>query len=309
MNLEGLTYHKLEDRPSKVSTKDWAKAIDPPRGFTDFLDSLPNVLGAETLREVAKRIVTAHFKRAPVALGYGAHVVKTGLSPLIADMIRRGIITAVYTNGAGAIHELEFVLAGKTSEDVDERLPDGTFGFASDTIKAYHSGAMAACHTGRGLGYGLGCLMHNANPDREFDTILGAAFRRGIPAGISAAIGTDIIYLDPDTPADVLGKTSFRDFEQFCGIVADMQDGVFINLGSSVIIPEVFLKAVSVAINLGNDLSTMTTVNMDMSYQYRPTRNVVERPPGDGFQLIGHHEIMFPLLRLAVLNEMKDLYD
>ncbi len=308
MSLKGLTYHKLEDRPSKVSTEDWAKAIDPPEGFDAFLDSLPNVLGAETLREVAKRIAMAHFKGAPVVLGYGAHVVKTGLSPLIADMIRREIITAVYTNGAGAIHELEFVLAGKTSEDVDRRLPEGTFGFAADTIKAYHSGAMAAYNTGKGLGYGLGGLMRDTNSERAFDTVLGAAHHTSVFAGISTAIGADIIYLDPDTPAHVLGKTSFRDFEQFCGIVATMQDGVFINLGSAVIIPEVFLKAVSAAINLGNDLSRMTTVNMDMSYQYRPTRNVVERPPGDGFQLIGHHEIMFPLLRLAVLSDMKAFY-
>lgn len=291
---------RLADRASKVSVDQWAKPADPDISAGAFIDSLPDILAASDLKAVARAIAQAHLNGRPVVMGYGAHLVKVGLSPIVADLINRGIVTGVVTNGAGSIHELEFILAGKTSEDVEARLPEGTFGMAQETADVYN----AAVDEDIGLGASLAGEIVYRNPERAPYTILGACAAQKAFAGVFVAMGTDIVHMHPSCDGAALGAASHRDFREFCSIVEGMDGGVFLNVGSAVIIPEVFLKALAIAINVGARLDGLVTVNMDMIRHYRPRKNVVERPPGKGYELIGHHEIMLPLLHLAVLSEI-----
>ncbi len=298
-DLSRLKRTKLKDRPSKVTLDDWARTT----GAT-VMDTMPDMGCAKDLWTVAARIVKAYRAGKPVIIGYGAHLIKLGLSPLIADLIDRGIVTAVITNGAGAIHELEFVWAEKTSENVEENLPAGTFGMAKETAQAYHLAADLAAEAYTGLGMQMGGVLTRRKHQIAKYTVLGAAYAKTIFAGIFVAIGTDIVHMHPECDGGKLGAASHMDFLTLCGLMTQMNGGVYINIGSAVILPEVFLKAVSVAINTGTDLSNMTTANMDFIHHYRPDVNVVKRPPGDGFQLPGCHEIMVPLLSWAILREL-----
>jgi hypothetical protein len=291
-----------------VSTADFAHPMRAGASFRDFMDSLPSILAAEDLRKAASAISAATGNGKTVILGMGAHPIKVGLNPVIIDAIERGVFSGIAMNGAGMIHDVEIALAGKTSEDVAAHLGRGEFGMARETAE-FILGAVSKAFLQReqGLGQAVGeALLMERTPFSDA-SILAAAARCNLPVTVHVAIGTDIIHMHPEMDGAAMGALTHHDFRLFCSLVSTLQHGVFINLGSAVVIPEVFLKAASVARNLGFPLGGLTTVNMDFLRQYRPLVNVVQRPTmegGSGISLTGHHEIMFPLLMAAVFEEM-----
>ena len=266
--------------------------------FARFLDGLPDYLAAKDFRAVVSAIARARRRGAPVLLGIGAHFIKVGLSPLLLQGIRDGVFTAVAMNGAGVIHDVELALAGKTSEDVAARLPDGSFGMARETAQFLHGALADGVPAGLGFGAAVGKAIASSKARYRKKSLLGEAYRLGVPVTVHVAVGADIVHMHPEADGATIGEGSLRDFRTFCSLVAGLSGGVYVNVGSAVILPEVFLKAVSVARNLGHPLSRITTVNMDFLRQYRPDVNVVTRPTqsgGKGYHLIGPHEILFPL--------------
>jgi hypothetical protein len=254
--------------------------------------------------------VAARRAGRPVVFAYGGHVIKTGCSPLVVDLIERGIITAVATNGSGAIHDVELAEVGQTSEEVADTIRDGSFGMVRETCEWLNEAAMHGKTVG--LGRAVGELVEKGNAPNKQLSILAAALRAGIPATVHVAIGTDTVHVHPDADGAAVGAATLLDFRRVCEVVASMASakgepgGVWLNFGSAVILPEVFLKAVSVARNLGFDLDEIHTADFDMFRHYRPTQNVVTRPVsrGHGHSVTGHHEIMLPLLRQAVVEEL-----
>jgi len=309
IDLGGLQTASLQDRQSKVSIPDFARPVPPRSSFRYFLDSLPSILAAEDLRRAVSAISEAVRTEKTVILGMGAHPIKVGLNPVIIGAIDRGLLSGIAMNGAGIIHDVEIALAAKTSEDVAAHLGSGEFGMARETSDFIH-GAVSKAYSrgGTGLGRAIGeALLASGAPYAE-SSILVAAARRDLPVTVHVAIGTDIIHMHPEMNGAAMGSLSHLDFRLLCSLVSTLSRGVFINLGSAVIIPEVFLKAVSVVRNLGFPLDGLTTVNMDFLRQYRPLVNVVQRPTHDGgagISLTGHHEIMFPLLIAAVMDEIE----
>jgi hypothetical protein len=308
IELGALKMTSLQTRQSKVSMADFARPM-PPRGrFRQFMDSLPSMLAAEDLRKAVSAISEAVTKGRTVILGMGAHPIKVGLNPVIIDAIERGLLSGITLNGAGIIHDVEIALAGKTSEDVAAHLGSGEFGMARETAEFIHRAVLKAYHKGdTGIGRAVGDALLLERAPYADASILAAAARCDLPVTVHVAIGTDIIHMHPEMDGAATGALSHFDFRLFCSIVATLQDGVFMNLGSAVVIPEVFLKAVSVARNLGFTLNGLTAINMDFLRHYRPLTNVVQRPVmegGTGINLTGHHEIMFPLLIAAVLEEI-----
>jgi hypothetical protein len=295
----------IHDRPSKVDEKEFIGPLAAGMGFRAWLDALPDILAARDLRAVARAIVKARQADRPVILGMGAHAVKVGLAPLIVGLMEKKIVTAVAMNGAGAVHDFEVALAGRTSEDVAASLDTGMFGMTRETGEGLNR-AMARC--GRedlGLGRAVGEAIRDGAFPHAAKSILAAAARLGLSATVHAAIGTDIIHMHPSADGAAIGRGSLRDFRTFAAEVAGLEGGVYLNLGSAVIMPEVFLKALSLARNLGHKVDAFTTVDMDFIAHYRPAVNVVQRPVrtgGRGYRLIGHHEIMFPLLFAAVME-------
>jgi len=278
--------------------------------FRQWLESLPDVLGAGQLRQIVAAIVAARRGGRPVVLAFGGHVIKTGCSPLVIDLIERGIITAIATNGAGAIHDLELAETGMTSEDVAETIRDGSFGMVYETCQRMNQAARLGAGQG-GLGRALGKLLEESQAPHKRLSLFAAAYRARIPATVHVAIGTDTVHADPQADGAAIGAASLADFRTICAVVAELgasgcgqPGGVWLNCGSAVILPEVFLKAVSVARNLGHSLEGMHTANLDMLQHYRPTQNVITRPvqPGHGHQLLGQHEILLPLLRQAIIE-------
>ncbi len=308
VDLGGIKTVSLYDRQSKVSTADFAHPMRAGASFRDFMDSLPSILAAEDLRKAASAISAAAGNGRTVILGMGAHPIKVGLNPVIIDAIERGVFSGIAMNGAGMIHDVEIALAGKTSEDVAAHLGRGEFGMARETAE-FILGAVSKAFLQReqGLGQAVGeALLMERTPFSDA-SILSAAARCNLPVTVHVAIGTDIIHMHPEMDGAAMGALTHFDFRLFCSLVSTLRHGVFINLGSAVVIPEVFLKAASVARNLGFPLGGLTTVNMDFLRQYRPLVNVVQRPTmegGSGISLTGHHEIMFPLLMAAVFEEM-----
>lgn len=308
VDLGGIKTVSLYDRQSKVSTADFAHPMRAGASFRDFMDSLPSILAAEDLRKAASAISAAAGNGKTVILGMGAHPIKVGLNPVIIDAIERGVFSGIAMNGAGMIHDVEIALAGKTSEDVAAHLGRGEFGMARETAE-FILGAVSKAFLQReqGLGQAVGeALLMERTPFSDA-SILSAAARCNLPVTVHVAIGTDIIHMHPEMDGAAMGALTHFDFRLFCSLVSTLRHGVFINLGSAVVIPEVFLKAASVARNLGFPLDGLTTVNMDFLRQYRPLVNVVQRPTmegGSGISLTGHHEIMFPLLMAAVFEEM-----
>lgn len=306
--LSGIKTTSLAGRKSKVGLADFAKPWQPGGALSRFIEGLPSILAARDLRAAVSAITAAVRAERTVLLGMGAHPIKVGLNPLLIDAMERGIFSGIAMNGAGIIHDVEIALAGKTSEDVAAHLGSGEFGMSRETAEFIHN-AVAGAHLagGTGLGTAIGeALQLLATPHRD-RSILASAARLGIPVTVHVALGTDIIHMHPAMDGAATGALSHYDFRLFCALTATLQDGVFINLGSAVIIPEVFLKAVSVAKNLGASLRGLTTINMDFQRHYRPQVNVVTRPTidgGSGIYLIGHHEIMFPLLMAAVLDDL-----
>lgn len=309
INVSDLKTYPLKRRHSKVRLSDFATPWKRGRTFTAFLDGLPDILAVKTLRAVAHAIVVARRKHRPVIVGIGAHVIKVGLAPILTDLMERGIITAVAMNGAGIIHDFELALMGHTSEEVDAEIDNGRFGMADETGRILNEAINLGAQDGRGLGEAIGRFMNrSAVPfPHQATSILATGVRLGIPVTVHVAVGTDIIHMHPSANGEAIGATSLLDFRRLTAVVAQMEGGVYVNIGSAVILPEVFLKALSLGRNLGHPIANITTVNMDFLSHYRPQTNVVRRPTqkgGKGYSLTGHHEIMLPLLTAAVLEEL-----
>lgn len=307
VSLRSVKSYSLCARKSKITVNSFA--APPQRGdsFSDFLRRLPDVLAARELKEVAAAIVSARRQERPVVLGMGAHPVKLGLSPVIIECMNRGVITALATNGACAIHDFEIALAGQTSEDVAAELCHGSFGMARETGQGMNRAINRGVKKGLGIGAALGEHIKKGKFPHKDKSLFATAFALGLPATVHVAVGTDIIHMHPDADGAAIGKGSMQDFRLLSAVVADLEGGVFINLGSAVVMPEVFLKALNVARNLGNRVQKITTVNMDFIQHYRPRENVLKRPTsmnGNNYALTGHHEIMFPLLAAAVFEEL-----
>ncbi len=307
IDLSRLRTVRLADRNSKVSVADFARPWEQGDPFSRFLESLPDILAARDLKEVADRIGTAQSEGRPVILAMGAHPIKVGLSPLIIRWMERGILSALAMNGAGIIHDAEVAMAGRTSEDVEAELEEGRFGMAEETAVVINRAAERSARESAGLGESVGrTVLEGGFPHSDL-SLTAAGARLGIPVTVHVAIGTDIVHMHPSFRADYTGEASHKDFRIFCRVVSGLERGVFLNLGSAVILPEVFLKALSLVRNLGYPVKRFTTVNMDFIRHYRPSVNVVQRPVrqgGKGFHLTGHHEIMFPLLCAAVAERL-----
>ena len=306
ISLRNINTCRLKTRKSKVGLDKAGKPFHE-WSFRSFLDSLPDILAARDFRSVIKAIVRARKKDRPVILGMGAHPIKVGLSPIIVNMIENHIITAVAMNGACIVHDYELALMGHTSEDVDIELCKGTFGMAEETGSDLNRVIKSGVKKGLGIGRAVGDQIMKLKTEFKDLSILAAAARLDIPATVHVAIGTDIIHMHPAADGKAIGEGSLRDFRLLSSVVSDLKGGVYINLGSAVIMPEVFLKAIAVTRNLKYNVKNFTTVNMDFIQHYRTSENVLRRPVlsgGNSYALTGHHEIMFPMLAAAVTEEL-----
>ena len=307
LSLEGLKTTSIKKRKSLVRVQDFARPIPARSSIKIFFQSLPNFLAAKDFKEVVGRIVKAYQKGKPVILGMGAHPIKVGLSPLIIRLMERGIFQAVAMNGAGIIHDFEIALAGQTSENVSSEIGCGAFGMTEETGRMVNEAINDGWKKGWGIGRSVGEMIWSGQFAHRKMSITAAGVRLGIPVTVHVAIGTDIIHMHPQTRGEATGEGSHRDFRLFAAVVSRLQGGVYLNLGSAVILPEVFLKALALVRNLGYPVNNFTTVNMDFIPHYRPLINVVRRPTlagGKGFHFTGHHEIMFPLLTAAILEKI-----
>ena len=306
-DLAKLTLRSIHDRKARVDVSAFAAPGDPAPARA-VVDALPGFLGANVLRDVVDAVLASHRARRPVVLMLGAHVVKVGVAPYLALMIERKVITHLALHGAGAIHDVEIALFGKTSEDVEANLASGAFGMVEETPAFFHRAVADGRARSEGLGEALGRALLEANAPHAGVSLLAAAARAGIPATVHVALGTDTIHAHPMADGAALGETSLRDFRIFAAALAGVEGATVLNLGSAVILPEVFLKALTAAVNLGASLDGLTTVNLDQIQHYRPRVNVVERPAqgkgGRGLALTGHHEILVPLLAQAILARL-----
>lgn len=305
-DLAGVRTYPLASRVSKARAEDFARPVARGCTFKAWFDSLPAILGAQDLRRVVHAIVEARARSAAIVWGLGAHVIKTGVSPVLIDLMQRGCVSAVALNGAGIIHDFEVALSGATSEDVDESLGPGRFGMAEETATLLNDAIRRGAERGHGLGQAVAAFLADRNPPHADRSLAVAAHRLGIPLTVHVAIGTDIIHMHPAASGAAIGETSLRDFRYFTSCVARLTGGVYLNCGSAVVLPEVFLKAVALARNQGVALEGLTTVNIDFLRMYRPQTNVVTRPVagtnGTGISLVGHHEVLIPLLAAAIIE-------
>ena len=303
-DLTGLKTYELKSRPSKVFADDLGCPLEPGATVEDWLEALPRQLAANDVRQVRDRLCQAHQDGSTVVAALGGHVIKTGCGPYLIDWVRRGVVSAVALNGAAAIHDFELAVAGKTSEDVARQLPVGQFGMARETADAFAVAARVGADNERGLGWALGRHLEDLDPVHGEISLLLAAFRASIPCTVHVALGADIVHMHPHVSGAALGEASMIDFRWLCSVVATLQNGVWLNLGSAVILPETFLKAVAVVRNFGHCLDGLVTVNLDKQSQYRSRVNVLERPASLGIELLGHHEILLPLLHAAVASRL-----
>lgn len=294
----------ISQRKTLVNIKDFARLPPPSRSFNTFIDSLPDILVGRDFKNLVDAIVKSVRGKRLVGAGLGAHVVKCGLSPIIIDLMKRGVIKAVAMHGATAIHDYEISLIGRTSENVSESIKTGAFGMVSETSGAFVRACRNAVSTNTGLGQSLGKLIIKERNKFASASILANASKLGIPATVHVAIGTDTVHMHPSISGADLGESSLTDFRIFANTICGLNKGVWLNIGSAVIMPEVFLKAVSIARNLGHKLNSFTAANLDMIQHYRPRQNVTGRPAPIGINITGHHEIMLPLLRMAVLSRL-----
>jgi len=302
-DLSGVNTYPLKSRQSKARAEDFAKVVPDEANMASFVDSLPDILAAAQFKTVVRAMVDAHATDAGIVWGLGAHVIKTGLGPVLIDLMERGFVSAIATNGAAVIHDFEIALVGATSEDVDEALGPGRFGMADETGRLLNLAISEGVAAGRGLGQAVALMLADRSPQHARVSVLAAAARLNIPVTVHVALGTDIIHMHPTASGAAIGVGSLRDFRYFVSNVARLERGVYLNCGSAVVLPEVFLKAVALARNRGLALAGLTTVNLDFVRLYRPQTNVVSRPTagtGRGYSLVGHHEIMIPLLAAAV---------
>jgi hypothetical protein len=309
IDLSALKTVPLQARGGKVRVADFAAVYRQGAGIPGWLDSLPRILAGDSLRAVVAAIAAARARGRAIVWGLGGHVIKCGLAPVLIDLMRRGYATAFAMNGAASIHDFEIALAGHTSEDVEAVLPDGRFGAAEETGREMNAAIAAGARDALGMGEALGrCLNEIAAPEFASASLVLQAWRAAIPVTVHVAVGTDTPHMHPAVDAAALGTTTHRDFRLLCSLVAGLDDGgVYLNVGSAVVLPEVFLKAVSAVRNLGYPLADFTTVNLDFLQHYRPKLNVVERPHagagGAGYALTGHHEILIPLLAACLIEK------
>ena len=305
--LDRVKSYPLKERGSKVKIDDFGKPWRSGGDMGLWIKSLPKILAGSDFRKVVDNMIRSVRSRKMILLAMGAHAIKVGLNPIILDLLERGIIGGLAMNGAGIIHDTELAMVGHTSEDVAAQIGQGKFGMAEETGRFLNQAIVDGAEREYGLGRAVGAMLVNKRFPYNRYSLLARAFELDIPITVHVAIGTDTIHFHPGVDGSSIGKTSHLDFRIFAGIVSKLEGGVFINLGSAVIMPEVFLKALSLVRNLGYDVKKFTTVNMDFIRHYRPMTNVVQRPTldgGEGYSLVGHHEIMFPLLAAAVIEGM-----
>jgi hypothetical protein len=308
IDLSRVRTYPLASRASKVDAQALGRPLARGASVAELLASLPDLLAAHELRESARELARRRRAGGTILLGMGAHPIKVGLSPLIVDLLERGVFAAVAMNGACIVHDFELALAGRTSEEVAEQLADGSFGMSEETGRFLNRAASEGVTAGIGLGGAVGRKILDAGLPHSSLSILAAGARLGIPITVHVALGTDIVHMHPSADGAAIGETSLRDFRILAERVSTLEGGAFVNLGSAVILPEVFLKALGLARNLGRTVSDVFTLDMDFNRQYRPLTNVVSRPTlqgGRGIHLTGHHEIMFPLLCAALREEME----
>jgi hypothetical protein len=302
-DLSGVKTYPLKSRASKVRAADFARPVAADAPVSALVDAMPDILAAADFKAIVRALRHATQNAGGIVWGLGAHVIKTGVGPVLIDLMERGFVSAIATNGAAIIHDFEIALVGATSEDVDEALGPGRFGMAEETGRLLNSAINDGVAAGLGLGQSVTSFLAAKEPQFARASVLAAAARLAIPVTVHVAIGTDIIHMHPAASGAALGEGSLRDFRYFVANVARLERGVYLNCGSAVVLPEVFLKAVALARNKGIALAELTTVNLDVVRQYRAQTNVVARPTagtGRGYTLIGHHEIMIPLLAAAL---------
>lgn len=304
-DVSDVTTYPLTSRPSKVTVSQFGAAYDPGSGMAGWFASLPSILAGDDLRAVVEAIRGAHALDRPTIWGLGGHVIKTGLAPVLIDLMARGYVSAIAMNGAAMIHDFEIAIGGRTSEDVEAALGPGTFGMAAETATGLNGVINAG--VGRGLGIGQAVSTHLAASTAPYKavSVLAEAGARGIPVTVHVAVGTDIIHMHPAASGAAIGEGSLRDFRFLTSSVSKLAGGVYLNCGSAVVLPEVFLKAVALVRNRGISLEGLTTVDLDFIRQYRPQANVVHRPTvgiGRGYSLVGHHEILIPLIAAGVIE-------
>lgn len=311
LTFDGLKTVPIDARGGKVRVEHFAKPYEKGQGIAQWLDSLPKIIAGESFREVVEALRRARDRKRAILWGIGGHVIKCGLGDVLNDLMRRGWVTGFVMNGAASIHDFEIAIAGQTSEDVEAVLPDGRFGAAEETGREMNTAIVEGDREGLGMGEALGKRLESlAKPDFAPHSVLCGAYQASTPVTVHVAVGTDTPHTHPQADGSAIGSASHRDFRLLCSLVRGLdRGGVYLNVGSAVVLPEVFLKAVSVVRNLGNPLADFTTVNFDFLQHYRPTMNVVQRPHaksgGRGYAITGHHELMIPLLA-AILIESAD---
>ncbi len=307
ISLDGISTYPISERASKIDTAMFAVPVTSSDTAGEFLDKLPRILAADELRALASAIATAHRSRHPILWGMGGHVIKCGLGPIFIDLVEKGFVSGITMNGSAVIHDFEIALAGSTSEEVETELGSGRFGMARETGEYINAAINEGAADGIGIGESLGRFIDSNGRGIGFAhreaSLLQAAFRHSIPVMVHVAIGADIVHMHPEVSGEAIGRASLVDFKLLAALVAGLEGGVYVNVGSAVILPEVFLKALSVARNLGHRVDTLTTANLDFIQHYRPRENVLKRPTASGgraIALTGHHEIMVPLLAAAI---------
>jgi hypothetical protein len=306
LGLEDVKTYPLASRPSKVALEDFARPLEESASVREFLRGLPNILAVKSLRELAAQMRRARLLHRPIIWGIGGHVIKTGLAPVIIDLMRRGFVQAMAANGSVLVHDTEIALAGSTSEDVDASLGAGAFGAAEETGKLLNEAAREAARDGLGLGEAMGRALLASDPPHKDYSLLCAAYSMRLPFTAHVAIGADIAHFHPSADGAALGQATHTDFRLLAELVRRMDGGgVYLNIGSAVVLPEIFLKAVTLVRNLGHPLADFTTANFDFIQSYRPLTNVVRRPTADGagrgYSITGHHELTIPLLAAELL--------
>jgi hypothetical protein len=309
LDTAGVKTYPLASRPSKVRVADAARAWQAGGSFKTYLSRLPNHLAVQSLNAVAQAILEARRKGKPVLLGMGAHVIKVGLSPVLIDLVERGLVTALALNGACAVHDFELATAGFTSEDVEAQLVEGDFGMAEETGRILNEAVVEGVRRGVGFGRAVGEKLLALGPPHLSHSLLAACARLDVPCTVHVALGTDIVHMHPSCDGAAVGEATQRDFRLLAAVVADLgEGGVYLNVGSAVLLPEVFLKALTLGRNLGYRIQDFVTANLDFIQHYRPTQNVIRRPVargGRGYALTGHHEILVPLLAATVIEGLE----
>ncbi len=307
LTFDGLKTYSLHDRYSKVNVDNFATPLKEGSSLRSFLQSLPDQLLGLDFPELIHRLAKAHRAGRPIIVGMGAHVIKVGLNPILIDLMERSIITGLAMNGACIVHDAEIAMAGSTSEEVGDVLGDGAFGAARETGEVLNGAISLGAREDIGMGQAVGEYLLTRDFPHNDQSLLATAARLGIPVTVHVAMGTDIIHIHPSASGADIGKTSHHDFRLFCSEVSGLQGGAYLNIGSAVLLPEVFLKALTLVRNLGHRVDDFTTANFDFIKQYRTLTNVVNRPTatgGRGYNIIGHHELMIPLLAASLLDEL-----